>query len=402
MSVGRRLGILASTYLLLITVGGLAAVLLLQDSNAAAARRRTMLIESEQIAHLRAAYTDQESAVRGYVITGQEPFLEPWEFGRREAERIRAQAITVVAGSPELIQEWAALDAATNQWHLFASSVIEAKRAQMLGGAPTSGEVDMAEGKRLFDALRVRFDEFESSVDREVVRADVATRRAQRLALALVPAIFAAGLAVTLASAWFVRHWLTRPLAGIVQATRDVREGRPATYPSGGPADIREVIESVDAMQRAIFEQRDAAVRAREAMEQHAVLAIQLRSELAHELGSYPSGWTVAAGLLPATGIVAGDSYDVSLINSHTMGVIVLDIAGHGASAAIAALKSKETLKAALRSGRDPGAALELPDGGGQRTGRILLDRRRRLARYRHRCLSIRQCRASAADDHPQ
>ena len=66
----------------------------------------------------------------------------------------------------------------------------------------------------------------------------------------------------------------------------------------------------------------------------------------------------MAAGLRAAEGIVAGDCYDVSLISPTTIAVIVLDIAGHGAESAVAALKCKELLKAALRSGLEPGASV--------------------------------------------
>ena len=67
----------------------------------------------------------------------------------------------------------------------------------------------------------------------------------------------------------------------------------------------------------------------------------------------------MAAGLRPAEGVVAGDCYDVALISPDHVAVIVLDVAGHnGAESAVAALKCKELLKAALRSGLDPGPAV--------------------------------------------
>ena len=100
-------------------------------------------------------------------------------------------------------------------------------------------------------------------------------------------------------------------------------------------------------------------MRAREAIEQNTVLALQIRTELTSDLGDYPDGWTVAAGLRPAEGVVAGDCYDVGLIGPHEIGVIVIDISGHGALAAVAAFKCKELLKAALRSDLEPGACLE-------------------------------------------
>ena len=125
-----------------------------------------------------------------------------------------------------------------------------------------------------------------------------------------------------------------------------------------GPPELRQVATAVDEMQRTISQQRDDAIRAREAIEQSAILALQVRSELAGDLGDYPDGWTMAAGLRAAEGIVAGDCYDVSLISPTTIAIVVLDIAGHGAQSAVAALKCKELLKAALRSGLEPGASL--------------------------------------------
>ncbi len=353
---GPRLGILAGMYLLLITIGAVASVVLLAKLDSAATHRRTMQIAAEQGARLQAAYADQEVAVRGYVMTGQEAFLEPWEQGDQDVERLRELLRAPAQFTPILEREWTALDAAARDWHVVAASAVSARRQDVIADGDI--DVQMVERKRLFDLLRDRFDRFDRSLQSEVAIADARRQRAYRWAFSVVPTIFAVALALTAVSGWLVRRWLTKPLAAIVDATRQLQAGRPAEFPRGGLPDIREVIESVDSMQRTVIEQRDMAIRAREAMEQSAVLAIQLRSELAHELGTYPSGWTVAAGLLPATGIVAGDSYDVSLVNAHTMGVIVLDIAGHGATSAIAALKCKEMLKSGLRSGLQPGAAL--------------------------------------------
>ena len=85
-----------------------------------------------------------------------------------------------------------------------------------------------------------------------------------------------------------------------------------------------------------------------------------MRTELASELGTFPEGWSAAAELLPAEGYLAGDCYDVSLVSSHVLGVIVLDIAGHGAAQAVTALKCREVLRSGLRVAASPGHALGL------------------------------------------
>lgn len=101
----------------------------------------------------------------------------------------------------------------------------------------------------------------------------------------------------------------------------------------------------------------DAEGAAREAVQQGTILALQMRSELARDLGDHPEGWTVAAGLRPAEGVVAGDCYDVDLLDPTTIGLVVLDIAGHGALSAVAAMRCRDLLKAGLRSGMAPGQA---------------------------------------------
>ena len=135
----------------------------------------------------------------------------------------------------------------------------------------------------------------------------------------------------------------------------------------GGAADVAEVGASINAMRTTMVDRlaeaerlREVADRAREAIEQSATVTLQLRSELANELGAFPPGWTAAANLLPAVGWVAGDCYDVTLVSPHVLGIIVIDIAGHGAPQAIMALRCKEILRAGLRMGLDPGAALDL------------------------------------------
>lgn len=61
---------------------------------------------------------------------------------------------------------------------------------------------------------------------------------------------------------------------------------------------------------------------------------------------------------MPAEGYVAGDCYDVTLVSPHQLGIIVLDIAGHGAAQAIAALVDTRTGICAYANGGHPPALL--------------------------------------------
>src|SRR5207247_7354677 len=96
-----------------------------------------------------------------------------------------------------------------------------------------------------------------------------------------------------------------------------------------------------------------------QAVEQSAAVVLTLRSELEPDVGPIPEGWTVAATLRAAEGVVAGDCYDLFTTKRGEIGLIVVDIAGHGATEGILALRCKEMLRTALTSGASPGSALD-------------------------------------------
>ena len=117
---------------------------------------------------------------------------------------------------------------------------------------------------------------------------------------------------------------------------------------------------AVETVRADLYDQHSmsAAAQGMDAIVAHLPFVFDL--ELASKLGAFPPGWTAAADLLPAEGWVAGDCYDVTLVSPHVLGIIVIDIAGHGAPQAIMALRCKEILRAALRMNLEPGAALGL------------------------------------------
>ncbi len=355
MSLRWRLGLIAAAYVLVTLVGGLATLRAAQDWSGALDDRREWLVAGEQAARLRASYIDQETGQRGYLITGQQDFLEPYKSGQSDAATLLA-SLKALDARESYDLPVSGVEQAVNDWRAEATREIDAVRVgnQQLADALVSGGV----AKARFDIVRDRLDQVDgaiaarlATISHSVDDGRVNTARAFVMTVGLA-------LLVTAIAAFLVRRWLMVPLASITTAVRHVRNGEPATLTPQGPPELKQVAVAVDEMQRTISQQRDDAIRAREAIEQSAMLAVQVRSELASDLGDYPDGWTMAAGLRPAEGVVAGDCYDVSLLSPTTIGVIVLDIAGHGAQSAIAALKCKELLKAALRSALEPGAAL--------------------------------------------
>ena len=362
----RLLLVAAALIASLVGLGALGARLATDRTEAAKAGRELTTL-SQQALRLTSAYVDMETGQRGFIIGGSEVFLEPYQRGERDV--VQLQGALKESGSM--------LDSATNSaldqtissgqaWRKQAAQELALRRS--FGRAKAESEVATQVGKERFDSLRTSLNQLSNRlVEAQRIASDRRENRARQLTMLLF-AIPAVGVLFTGLTALAISRWVARPMDRMLNAVRLISAGDlSSNVEVGGAADVAEVGATIDAMRSTMADRlaesdrlREVADRAREAIEQSATLTLQLRSELANELGTFPAGWTAAANLLPAEGWVAGDCYDVTLISPHVLGIIVIDIAGHGARQAIMALRCKEILRAALRMRMEPGAALGL------------------------------------------
>lgn len=356
----------AALILSLVAMGALAARLA-EDRNEAAKAQRELTVSTQQALRLTSAYGDMESGQRGFIIGGSDVFLEPYRRGEADVDVLQAALAQDASGFDSATR--AALSIAVSAgdaWRTQAARELALRRSS--GRAKAEAEVATLLGKRRFDALRASLDRLSGHlVEAQRVSDSYREDRARQL-MALLLAIPATVVFFTGLTAFAVSRWVARPMDRMLAAVRNITAGDlSSNVRVGGASDVAEVGASIDAMRLTMADRlaeaqrlREIAERAREAIEQSATVTLQLRSELANELGSFPPGWTAAANLLPATGYVAGDCYDVTLVSPHVLGIIVIDIAGHGAPQAIMALRCKEILRAALRMRLEPGEALGL------------------------------------------
>src|SRR5919108_1674668 len=107
---------------------------------------------AETAGDLRTAVADQQSGVRGYLLTGERRFLEPYEEGRQAADRSIARLETVLADVPALRDELDGIRTALSGWRrLTAEPAVDPARRQ-----DTQAFLD--EGDARFDDLRDRID----------------------------------------------------------------------------------------------------------------------------------------------------------------------------------------------------------------------------------------------------
>lgn len=367
MNLRPRLLLVAAALVSCLVAMGALGARLAADRNTAARTQREFIVLTQQALRLTSAYASMESGQRGFVISGSEVFLEPYHSGEADVAALQTALLDGSAGLDSNAR--AALDSTISDgdaWREQAERVLAMYRS--FGPAKAQAEVASQVGNKRFDALRASLNGLSQQLEEDLrVSSDERENLATQLTVLLL-AIPLTGVVFTGVAALAISRWVARPMDRMLSAVRTIAAGDlSSNVEVGGAADVAEVGTSINAMRTTMADRlaeaerlREVADRAREAIEQSATVTLQLRSELANELGAFPPGWTAAANLLPAVGWVAGDCYDVTLVSPHVLGVIVIDIAGHGAPQAIMALRCKEILRAALRMQLDPGAALNL------------------------------------------
>ena len=367
MNLRPRLLIVAAALVSCLVAMGVLGARLAADRNNAAKTQRELTVLTQQALRLTSAYVDMETGERGFIISGSEVFLEPYLRGESDVATLQAgllESASVLDSETRSTLERSV--SAGKAWREQAAQELALRRSA--GRANAEAEVATQVGKERFDTLRTSLDRLSGRlVEAQGVSNKRREDRAQQLTFLLLAMPFI-GLCFTGLTTLAISRWVARPMDRMLVAVRNITAGDlSSNVEVGGAADVAEIGASIDAMRSMMADRlaeadrlREVADRAREAIEQSATVTLQLRSELANELGSFPPGWTAAANLLPAVGWVAGDCYDVTLVSPHVLGVIVIDIAGHGAPQAIMALRCKEILRAALRMRMDPGAALGL------------------------------------------
>jgi CHASE3 domain sensor protein len=340
-----------------------------------------------ELQRLRASMLDQETGERGYLLTGDESFLEPFTSGRKDTER-SLERLTTLVTNDDLTAGVQRVGSRTGAWQeLGAGFEIAAKRE----GRDQVVESLVATGtsKALFDAVRTEIDAVDELLSGEIERAAADVDRLDSLLFIVDLATLALAVALIGAAAVLARRWVTHPLENLGSSVQSVASGSlQSTVTVEGPPELVELAADVDAMRRRILAEVEAAERAKEALAERGMIVMTLRDELAAGVPVLPQGIGHAGRFAPAGGIVAGDWFDIFRLDRDRVALALVDVSGHGAGVGAFALRTKALTLAAIES-YEPGEAFawvadRLGDTGEQfLTGVIVvLDAQRGTLRY--------------------
>jgi diguanylate cyclase (GGDEF)-like protein len=224
--------------------------------------RAQAAMTTESVAHT--AVLDQETALRGYLLTRDERFLEPYVQG--EAALARANdALTAYVGAgggaARVALAMVRTRLAEEQWHeTWATGVAKA--------GPGAVAPSLTDGKALFDNYRRERAHLAEELQE---RSESLSRREQRTItarVALEMAAFLAILVLALQQHHALRNGIVAPVAALLRHIRRIRDGQmEATTDPAAPRELAELAEGLNevvralAAARAFAESRDTALR---------------------------------------------------------------------------------------------------------------------------------------------
>ena len=219
-----------------------------------------------QAQELLSALLDQETAIRGYAVSGDRRDLAPYDTGLQRERDTAASMKKLAAGYPDVLRELRVVEQQAVQWRTsVAEPVISATERS---GTAAGQALITDQTRQRFNGIRAAVDDLQSEI--LTVRQQTAEKVNQTGNLLVVLLIIAA-LVVAVAGAVLLLSLdriLIRPLAGLVQQVREVAAGDYQHHIEGsGPPEFRQLADDIDGMRQKIARELAEVREARERIE---------------------------------------------------------------------------------------------------------------------------------------
>jgi signal transduction histidine kinase len=233
--------------------------------------QRAVVLEEVEPALLAAlklenALINEETGVRGYILSGKTQSLEPYEKGREaEVDAYRQIEQRDNVGDRRLAMDVRAVRERANAWQMqFVIPILRVTRAGHTGAIPPT-----LAGKGLFDEVRIALGRLRSGLSAKLASAKHQLNSdASFLQIALIAAA-ALILGSVLGAGFLLRRIITRPLAALGTDAAQVAAGdfaKPVSV-GGAPREIVELGEEIDAMRERILQELTTVEAARATLE---------------------------------------------------------------------------------------------------------------------------------------
>ncbi len=196
-------------------------------------------------------YVDEETGVRGYVLSHEESFLQPYTAGVASARDDLSQLGALVVRDRQSSRLLVPVERAMATWRAqFALPAITVSRSGESRYASTA-EQDL--GKADFDGVRGAFTALDRALRSSALSSTSTLEESEDTFLALGLVVVALLVVAGSSAIWALRSWVIRPLAGLRDDVREVAGGE-LDHPVrvAGPPDLVELAQDVDSMRQRI------------------------------------------------------------------------------------------------------------------------------------------------------
>ncbi|WP_216898822.1 sensor histidine kinase [Nocardia alni] len=257
--------------ILLVIIGTVVGAQVVRQANEAGNRLLDHTVPAITDAfRLETALIDQETGLRGYALTADPQFLQPYDSGRQQQDRATTRLRNLFAGQPRLLADLDAVVRLADQWYRgYAEPLATASTPDAVRGL---GPASIDRGKAIFDQLRTALDTQNADLahmrTRDTAELDHANTVRNSALIGMIVIFVLAVLVLTV----LVRRLVVRPLDYLATASRQVADGdfgrRIDAY---GPADLAAVATAVEEMRRRIVAELSASREAGVVLEQQKV-----------------------------------------------------------------------------------------------------------------------------------
>ena len=279
LRVGQWLALTIGVLLMFAVIGvGLALL-----ANQKVGDQRTVVLHRVEPALLAAlrlenALINEETGVRGYLLSDRAQSLEPYEKGRvTEAFAYRTLEQHDNVGGRTLELDVKAVRARARAWQQqFVLPVVHGTRAARAGSTHTFA------GKGLFDTVRASLGRLQRDLTGRLAASErqlESDARFLKIVLLIAAALI---LGSVIGAGFLLRRIITRPLAELGRDTQHVAAGdfaKPVTI-GGAPREIVQLGEEIDAMRQRIVRELRTVETARAALETQALELNRSNAEL--------------------------------------------------------------------------------------------------------------------------
>ncbi|MBQ1022453.1 CHASE3 domain-containing protein [Micromonospora sp. D93] len=258
----------------LLTVVGVLLIGLATAEAAMAARNRTQIdavlnetgplrVQSQELLN---ALLDQETAIRGYAVSGDPDDLNPYREGLEQEKSVVASMRTLLDDYPQISQELRTVEERVTRWRQSVAQPVIITTEQ---SGTSAGQALVTEAARQqFDEVRLAVNDLQEEV---LAAREQTANNVRTSSNVLVVLLIVAALVVVVAGAVLLLsldRMVVRPLTGLATQVREVAEGdyqhRIATV---GPPEFIRLGEDVDAMRQKIAADLAEVRAARERIE---------------------------------------------------------------------------------------------------------------------------------------